>query len=222
VRAYYGANWTSAASNQATATVAAAPITYVQAITGGGTASPFSATLTTTPVAGNLLVAVAATRNSGTLSAPAGWSTAINQTGTPSQAVFYKVAGAAESRTVSVSTTATGNGNGLQVLEYSGVSTLHLTGSSTATSGATISSGSVTTTTGRALLVAGVVTQAGTAFTAVPTNSFTGRNGFTHGTGGSTTLFGAADRIVNTTGTYTTSSTSNASGRWRGQIVAFL
>ena len=226
VESYYsgnGANWTSANSNQVTAS-GTAPITLIQATTGGGTGGTFSATFTATPVAGDLLIAVAATRSDGTIVGPAGWSTAITGNGNstyPDQTIFYKLAGAVEPTTVTITTTATGSGNGLQLYEYRGVTTLANTGSTTGT-GTVVSAGSVTTTTARALIVGGLTTKQGNSFTAGSwTNGFAEQNNFTQGAGGSRTLFGGATRTVSTTGTYTTAATSNTSGNWRGQIVAF-
>lgn len=220
VKSYYsgnGANWTSNDSNQAAATVQ--PIALVQSITGGGTATTFSATFASTPVSGDLLVAIASTRINGTMTTPSGWSVAISQTGatSPDQTIFYKRAGSAESKTVTIVTTATGNSNGLQLYEYTGVATLAQTGSSTGSSTA-VGSGSITTTTGRALILAGLTSKSGTALSAW-TNTFTARASFTKGT--TPNLFGGADRFVSTTGTYTTTATSTLSGAWRGQIVAF-
>jgi hypothetical protein len=225
VRAYYGANWTSGTSNEATATVGA--ITLVQSAKGGNTNTTFLATFPSTPAAGNLLVAVAATRSNGTMTPPSGWLTAAapaTQTSVPEQAIFYKVAGASESTTVTISTTASGTGTGLQVFEYSGVSALHTT--STPTTGSTnpASTGNATTTTGRALLVAGVVSKQGASAGAWG-NSFNQRNAFTGGSGGGLTVFGGADRIVNVTGTYSTTATitgAGAPGDWRSQLAVFV
>ena len=53
------------------------------------------------------------------------------------------------------------------------------------------------------------------------TNGFTEQTDFTQGAGGALTVFAAADRIVSSAGTYSTTATSAQSGQWRGQIVAF-
>ena len=94
-------------------------------------AGSFSATFTATPTAGNMLIAIAGTRINGTMTAPAGWSTAINETATPAPqaAIFYKLAGASEPTTVTVTTDATGNGNGIHLFEYRCVTTLDLASS---------------------------------------------------------------------------------------------
>ena len=193
----------------------------IQKTTGGGTASSFSATFAATPTAGNLLIAVAGTRINGTMTAPAGWSTAINQTATPAPqaAIFYKLAGASEPTTVTVTTDATGNGNGIHLYEYRCVTTLDLVSSATGSS-KSVSSGSVTTTQPNSLLIAGLVARQGVSLTSW-TNGFTEQNDFTQGAGGAVTVFAAGDRIVSSAGTYSTTAISDASGQWRGQIVAF-
>jgi hypothetical protein len=84
--------------------VSAAPDpALVQKQSGGAyLTSSVSATFGATPVAGDLLVAIIGASNNSTINTPSGWSTAINQRGTPGQAIFYKIAGSAESRTVTV------------------------------------------------------------------------------------------------------------------------
>jgi hypothetical protein len=217
VQAYYsgnGANWTSANSSEVRGGIA-----LIQSATAGGTATTVSATFAATPTAGDLLVAVIATRTTGTITGPSGWTSAINQGGStaPNQAIFYKIAGSAESKTVSASTTATGNGNGLQIYEYRGVTTLDATGSTTGT-GTAVASGSLTTTTANELVIAGLVSLGGTSVSAW-TNTFLEEKDFTFGT--TVTLFAGGDRISAAVGSQTTTATSTASGAWRGQVVAF-
>lgn len=65
-----------------------------------------SATLDAAPTSGNLLiVALALNNGSAGLTVPDGWTTVINQSSTPSFVVFYKIAGASESPTISMSWT---------------------------------------------------------------------------------------------------------------------
>ena len=210
VQAYYtgnGANWTSTNSAQARGGIA-----LIQKATGGGTTSTISATFASTPTTGDLLVAVVATRTNGAITAPSGWSTAINQAGTPSQGIFYKIAGAAESTTVTATTAATGNGTGIHIYEYRGVTTLDASSSSTGT-GTAVASGSLTTTTANNLVIAATVKNAGASYTAW-SNSFTEESDFTKGT--TVTLFGGADLISGAVAAYTTTGTSATSGAWRG------
>ena len=85
-----------------------AAITDKQSINSEGN-SPLTTQFAFTVEQGNLLIAVFVSRNSGTISAPAGWSTASIEDGvSPSVAMFYKIAGAGESRSVTVTTTASG------------------------------------------------------------------------------------------------------------------
>jgi hypothetical protein len=215
VQAYYsgnGANWNSVNSNEVRGGIA-----LIQKAAGGGVAATISATFAAGPTAGDLLIAVVATRTSGTITGPSGWSTAINQTGAPSQAIFYKVAGAAEPTGVSATTTATGNGNGIHVYEYRGVTTLDASSSATGT-GTAVASGSLTTTTANILVIARTVKLAGSSYTAW-TNGFIQQNSFTKGT--TVTLFAGADVVSGAVASYTTTGTSATSGAWRGQIVAF-
>ncbi len=159
VQAYYQ-SWASPNSNQANATTCT--IALIQRTTGGGSAGSFSATFAATPTSGNLLIAIAGTRINGTMTAPAGWSTAINQTATPAPqaAVFYKLAGASEPTTVTVTTDATGNGNGIHLYEYRCVTTFDLASSATGSS-KSVSSGSVTTAQPNSLIIAGLVARQG-------------------------------------------------------------
>lgn len=201
----------------------AAP-TLVQTATGitnGGTTvrATFAAGATTN----NLIIAICGAQDSSTLSisAPAGFSTAINQAGTPSQGIFYLVAAGGETNIDCDSTASTRLG--LHIYEYSGLATsgvLDATGSATGTSSSP-SSGSVTTTNANNLLIAGVTTNANTSFSAW-SDSFTERNDFANGGApGSRSTYGGADRNVTATGTYSTIATAGASGAWRGQIAAF-
>ncbi len=218
LRAYYQ-SWTSAN----TAEVAAATCTagIVQSAMGGGTTNTISATFPSTPVPGRLLVAVAATRNAGSLTPPAGWSTAISQTnaGSASQAVFYKVAGASEPSTVSVAVGANGNGNGIHLYELRCVTAVDAIGSANGNSTA-VSSGTVTTTQANTFVIAALVARQGNSLTSW-TGGFTEVADFTQGAGGALTIFAAATLSAASTGSYATTATSNQSGVWRGQIVAF-
>jgi len=188
---------------------------------GGNLTSSVSATFDATPVAGHLLVAIVGASTASTINQPSGWSTAINQTGTPGQAIFYKIAGSAESRTVTVTVSDSGSVLGLQIYEYSGIATsspLDQTSSSTGTSTAP-SSGSVTTTQANELLVAGMIIRAATSYSGW-TNSFNEQLDFQVGTT-YVRSYAGADRIVASTGTYSTTATTTASGAWRGQIATF-
>ncbi len=218
VQAYYQ-NWVSPNSNQTSASTCT--IALIQKATGGGSADSFSATFAATPTVGNMLIAVAGTRINGTMTAPAGWATAINEADTPAPeaAIFYKIAGASEPKTVTVTTDANGNGNGIHLFEYRCLTTLDQVSSDRGSSKA-VSSGSVTTTRPSSLMITGLVTRQGSDLTGW-TNGFTEQTDFTQGAGGALTVFAAADLIASSAATYSTTATSAQAGLWRGQIVAF-
>lgn len=211
---------------------ARAAITFVQTATGvtnGGTS--VSATFGATPTQNNLLIAIAGNRdaNASGPTTPGGWSVALSQpNNSPGQIIYYKIAGAAEPSTVTVSGYGTSTRLGLHIYEYNGInvsSPLDQTASASGT-GTTVSSGT-TAVTAQAdeLLIAGVVvnnTNNPVTTISAWTNSFTQRNNFANG-GGPTTrsVYGGAGRIVSATGAYSTSVTATNSEAWRGQIVTF-
>jgi hypothetical protein len=200
---------------------AAAFVQSTDNVTNGGTSVAVS--YTATPTANNLLVVVCGARDSATLATPTGFTSAINQSGTPSQAIFYKISAGNEG-SITCSSGATNTRLGISIYEYSGNVTSSpldgTPGSSTGTSNA-VASGSTTTTTANSIVFAGITTQASTAFSAW-SNTFTEREDFVNGgAAGSRTTYGGADRFVTATGTYTTTATAGASGAWIGQVVAF-
>jgi hypothetical protein len=153
-----------------------------------------SASYSTLPTTGNLLVAIVSGDVTGTLTAPVGWSTAINQPFSadvvglqvfqiPSQAIFYKIALAGESQIVTFQYASDPDANvAIQLYEYSGVNPLnpfsgaasnsgHLD-SDGGTPGFQVDSGTILPTTAPALLIAGF---AGRPLDASPTvNNGTG------------------------------------------------
>jgi hypothetical protein len=219
LRAYYQ-SWLSTTTAQVSATPCTPSV--VQSAVGGGTAGSFSATFPAVPGSGRLLVAVAATRIAGALTTPAGWTPAIVETGGtgPSQAIFYKIAAASEPTTVAVTTAATGNGNGIHLYELACVTTVHVTGSATGT-GTGVSSGTAATTQPNAFVLAALVARQGTNFNNAWAGGFVEAADFTRGSGGAVTLFGSGVRTAIAVGSYATVGTSNTSGVWRGQVVAF-
>lgn len=179
-----------------------------------------TATFDSNPAAGNLLVAICGGRDSVSISGPNSFSTAISQTGTPSQAIFYKVAAGNET---SLTCTSGSTRLGIHAYEFSGVETaspLEATGSSNG-NGTGAASGSVTTTSDETLLIVGVTLNANTNFSAW-SNSFTGHNSFqSGGAAGSRSAYGGASRSVTSVGTYSTTASVGSSAAWRGQIAAF-
>ena len=215
-------NWTSQPSNQQTMTVYELPVLIQSTSDSAASATSVSASFSSNPVAGHLLVAVLGARDDTVINAPSGWSTAINESGVPSQAIFYKIAAGSSDKSVTV-TTSVATRLGLSVLEYSGItaaSELDQTVSATG-KGGTVTFGSVTTTQRVELLVA-AATVDGNISTTGYSDSFTLEIDFQN-KGQDKADFSAADRIVYTTGTYTTTTTTSGGspGDWRGQIVAF-
>jgi len=195
---------------------------FVQKANGGGDLkSSVQATFLSTPVAGNCLIAIVGASTTSTINTPSGWSSAINQTGAPGQAIFYKFAGSSESKTVTVTLSDTLSVVGLQIYEYhniSSVSTLDGTNSTTGT-GTSISSGTITTTQASDLIIVGIVTRTATSFISW-SNSFNEQSDFQVGTTYVRT-YGGADLTTSSVGTYSTTATAGSSGAWRAQIVAF-
>ncbi len=183
--------------------------------------SSVAATFDSTPISGNLLIAIVSNRVSSIPTTPTGWSVAISTTNvSPGQVIYYKIAGASEPTTVTVTDYATTDQRlGIQIFEYSGVDTLDQTNQSSG-NGSSLSTGSITTTVADELLIAGVVTLSSTNFSAW-SNSFTEQHDFGVGGFGTQITAGGADRIVTTTGSYSTTATASVSGNWRAQIASF-
>ncbi|MEK7632263.1 MAG: Ig-like domain-containing protein [Patescibacteria group bacterium] len=183
-----------------------------------------STTLSPAAVAGHLLVAVVGANGSATITGPTNWSTAINQSGTPSQAIFYTVALGGETA-ISASVNASPGSLGIHVYEYAGTEVM-LAGTGSATgSSDTPTSGTVTTTDTNELILAAFTNDANKRHT----NSTWANagEGFTElvdfGTTGSGRAAGYAggDNLVNTAGPHGVTTSISASANWRGQIVAF-
>ncbi len=197
-----------------------AAVSFVQ--TAWDTAQPgtsVSATFASGVMANNLIVAICAAHDSSTFSID-GFTAAINQTGTPSQGIFYKIADGGETTITCQSSVNTRLG--LHIYEYSGIdisSPFAVAGFASGSSD-TPSSGTVTTNVNN-LLIVGVVLNAKTDISGW-TNTFVERNNFINtGAPGSRSCYGGADKIATAVGAYETSVTAAASGNWRGQIVAF-
>ena len=79
-------------------TLAVPALVQTASIANGGNGTSITATLASTPVAGNLLIAVAGNRTfSGVAAIPSGWNVAIDETGNaPGQLIIYKTAGGSE------------------------------------------------------------------------------------------------------------------------------
>ena len=184
-----------------------------------------TATFTTAPTAGNLLIAVFGESGSNTINTPSGWQVAVvDQNTSPGGAIFYKIASGSET-TVTVSTTvnygdSNSYGMGLQLYEYSGMaatSPLDDTASNSGT-GTSLTSGSVTTTQAGDLLISGAAIKTGATFTWG--SSFTEEFDFQN-PGTNKRSFSGADRVAASAGSYSASATASASAAWRMQLAAF-
>lgn len=187
------------------------------------TANTNSTVTLTTATAGNLLIVVCGVNNSVTITGPTGFTAAINETGTVSQAIFYKIA--AGNETSFVCTSSSSSVVVAQAFEYSGVNTTtpldaKNTISSTGNSGSYLS-GDVTTTTAGDILLASFMLDAGSNI-GTWTNLFTPELSGSNSTGKATTryAYGSADNTAGAAGIYSTGA-NGSTANWRGQIVAF-
>lgn len=202
---------------------AGAAATKVQVNSTTGAASPTSLSYSPAPSSGDLLVVICSANATATITGPSGFSTAINESGNPTQGIFYKTAVGTEG-SVSCSFTA-GASFAIQIYEYSGIeNTAQLDGVNTTTSAGTTSpgsSGTVTTNNANDLLVASLMSDTNTAIGAW-TNSFTQETQGTVGGNPSKRIaYAGADNSVSTTGSYSTSPPVASGTNWRGQIAAF-
>jgi len=194
-----------------------AAIAVVQAAIGGvGNSTSPSRAFASPTTAGNFLVAFVTTSGSGTITAPSGWSTAVSVPGTngiPGK-IFYKE-NASSISTVTASLTVSGRWT-IEISEYSGIGTSSLdqTGSGNAASGA-IPSGTVNTNFANELLIACYTNNFADTFS-TPTSSFTLRD---QQSTGAQTAGAYTDRIVSSTGSY--SSTLTAGNGGDGMIATF-
>lgn len=202
---------------------AAAAVTLVQKTNNNviGTSTSFSSA----PAAGDLLVVICASNGPATITGPAGFSSAINESTTIAQGIFYKFATGSGETTLSCSFTGSYN-TGVQLYDYRGLHTymtLEGTSSNSASSGTTLSTGTLTTTHANDLLViAGVSNNQSAIGTWSGTGSFTSENNFyvTSGPKTNRSAYAGADQVTTSAGTYSASA-SVGSAEWRGQIVAF-
>jgi hypothetical protein len=208
-----------------------AAIALVQKATAANNTTAPTTTITATypaaPTVDHLLIAIAGVQANVTIIAPTSgvWSTAINQSGTPGQAIFYKVALAGESTNVTVTVSGTGTVLGLHIYEYSGTATtLPADGATSANgSGTLVSSGTLPNRppgNTNDLLIAGLVIDIqNVTFNSPPTNSFVEQADFSN-LGSAQMEYAGEDRLSSSTNNGTTA-TCTRSGVWRGQIAAF-
>lgn len=191
-------------------------IAQVQKNTGtsGGNTTSVAATFTSAPTQDNLLIcAHHADAGSPTVTLPTNWSEAVtvlrSATGTRTT-IGYRVAGASESSTVTVTTDAS-TSQGLSIFEYSGMSTtqgtvLDQTASNT-TGGATSASTGTTLATAEAdeLVIAAIgLSGSGDGWGNAWTNSFVQQTTVADGSGAGWSDHTTAHRIATATGTFET------------------
>lgn len=178
-----------------------------------------TATFPGTATSGNLLIAAVGANLGATFNTPAGWSVAINQSGTPSQAIFYKTSDGTETG-LTVTTTLSLNSLGLHIYEYTRAYQLDQVNSATGTS-TTVSTGSITISEDDQLVFAAFSNTIATAYNNSWSNGFTERRDF--GTSGILVdgRYAGGDLYTNTASSSISTSTSVSLGAWRGQIVSF-
>lgn len=176
-----------------------------QDATGTSLTTSVSAIYASTPTLNNLLIAIVASNNDGNLDTIAGWTLAIESSGSPASdiSILYKVSNGAESTTVTANNTGASLME-LAIFEYSGLATSSVL-DKTATGngvGTTVSTGTTATTTiADELLIVGVGSsslQTATSWS----NSFTTRQVI-----GTVNTLLCSDRIVSATGAYETTLT---------------
>lgn len=168
--------------------------------------------LDSTPIQGNLMILCVVSDDAVT-STPAGWTAVNNASGFCDIFMYWKIAGASESSTISV----TINSSDCCILfayEYSGLTTLDKTNAATGQGGSnTINTGTTATTTAANELVIALV---GSASNATGRSISSWSNSLVADFSGLTSvtvvLGGVAILVVSATGTYTTTATMNISG----------
>ncbi len=182
-----------------------------------------TATYPTAATAGRLLIAVVAANGDTTINGPSGWTQIINESGTVSQGIFYKLASGGET-SISASVSANPGSIGLHIYEYAGANSLGAVSSNTGTSN-TPSSGSIATTQTNELVFTAIVIRANTTYTNTSWNNagegFTERRDFNTGGGARLAAYAGGDNLTNTAGTKSVTVATGASAAWRGQMVSF-
>jgi hypothetical protein len=182
-----------------------------------------TATYPTPATTGRLLIAVVAANGDTTINGPSGWTQIIHESGTVSQAIYYKLAVGGES-SISASVSANPGSIGLHIYEYAGANTLGSVTSNTGTSNAP-SSGTIATSQTNELVFAAFVIRANTSYANASWNNagegFTERRDFNTGTGARVAGYAGGDNLTNTAGNKSVTVATGSSAAWRGQIVSF-
>ncbi len=186
------------------------------------TSSTVSATFASTPVSGDLLIAVYGAGANCNAVTPTGWTSATADAGgssAPSGAIFYRIAQASEPTTVTITTDTGCTARSLQIYEWSGMapsSPLDAVATvKTNTTGTGLTSNPVTTTVAGDLLISSAATRA--------TSTFTWGTGWTkdYDNNASSRSDSGAEQIVTTAGSYSASATATGSAPWDMLLAAF-
>lgn len=197
---------------------AQAAVSFIQSATGvNDNTISGSATLGSSPTAGHLLVATIGVKESGkTINTPSGWSVAIKNDGAagdPLQAIFYKISDGTDG-TVTV-TTATTVHAVISILEYSGVSTLDVVGTTNTGSSTTPASNSIAASQTNQLILISSSENAGV------THAWSGATGRTDAAQGGNATNSVADITATTSGNSYSASATTTNHHWRTDIVSF-
>lgn len=182
-----------------------------------GTGSNPTVALPTTHASGDLLVIVAASNNA--ITAPAGWSTGVNNAAGARLSIFYKVDGGAESN---VSLTASGSATQAIMLSYrnTNATPLDVAGTTNTGTSTTITTTSLTTLTNAAIVISAFVSNSNAATFTLPVTGCTTR--YDGGGIASIRPILIVDEIKATTGATTARSvTQSTSSNWQAHGIAF-
>lgn len=199
-------------------TTAAPESSLIQSATATDTtADEVSATYPLATTSGNLLIAVVGSSANATINTPAGWSTAINESGLPSQAIFYKIADGTET-TITGTTADTEISLGIHIYEYDHAATLDDVNSNSGV-GIALSTGSIDTTEDDQLVFGAFTTTLSTSISVggslAPIANF-GTSGL-----GINGRYASGADLTNTATDTITGTASSLAATWRGQIVSF-
>ncbi|MFQ5618778.1 MAG: hypothetical protein ACE5FR_07375 [Rhodospirillales bacterium] len=194
------------------------------------TGTSIATTFTTTPVENNLIVGVLVLdKTESAYAIPAGFTEAVSEFGGGGESIiFYKVAGAAESKTVTVTGVGGSKPNVLMTMEYEGIaasSPLDVTASAIAATNTSAHSTGTTATTAqaKALAVAAVAFEKEAGTSTSWSNSFVEEGVGMDAVGGATEVSGGfATKILAATGTQETTWTiGGTASKGSGCVATF-
>lgn len=202
--------------------------------TGSSASTSIAVTLNSAPVNGNTLIAVIATRGTssgrvtGITQTGATWTRATQATNSNSGGSTLEIwyASNVSSAGTLVTVTQANLRSAIVVAEYSGVltaSSLDVIQSNSGSSTSASTGTTVTTTQADELLIGGFSLASSSYTLSSITNSFAsyGNNASTNSTSGNNAKVYALDRIVSSTGAYSTGGTISTNSKWAGAIATF-